>query len=168
MKKCIWLIFIMIFVISVSLIAQDDVGVTEVVSNAVLADETIIPVSSAVSAVEATKEASIGQNLWIFMNSSLGISIIGFILAFVLGKIFTAKPKWKSIVLQYGPKLMQAVKMAEKNIPNDIGNAGLARLDEALRYLIQLEPKLGPVASEDLKQALTAVHATAETNGNLE
>ena len=84
-----------------------------------------------------------------------------------LGKVFTAKPKWKALVLQYGPKFMQAVKMAEKNIPDNTPNKGAARLDAALKFLIQLEPKLHTVKETDLKAALTAVHTTAEANGNL-
>ena len=119
------------------------------------------------SSKSTPKESSFGKSIITFLNSSLGVSIVIFVLSFILGKIFTAKPRWKALTLKYGPLLMQAVKTAEKNIPDDTDNKGLARLDAALIYLINLEPKLKKIADEDLKQALSAVHAAAESNGNL-
>ena len=106
--------------------------------------------------------------LWTFVNSPVGLTVIGAVLAYVLGKVFTAKPAWKAAVLKYGPILMQAVKYAEKKIPDGSGNVGLRRLDEALKFVITLEPKLKGVDTESLKQALTAVHTQAEASGNLE
>jgi len=142
----------------------------EIPASAVIETEKAEEIASE-DAVESSKSGStgisFGKGIWTFLNSSLGVSIVVFVLSFILGKIFTAKPKWKALMLKYGPSLMQAVKTAEKNIPDDTDNKGLARLDAALGYLIALEPKLEKVAEADVKQALSAVHAAAESNGNL-
>jgi len=151
MKKVIWLILIIMCMIPVGVLAQEAVETTEVVSKSVSEAEGM----------------SFKEIIWDFLNSSLGVSVVAFILTFILGKIFTAKPKWKQIVLQYGPMLMRAVKTAEKQIPDDTSNAGLSRLDAALKYLLEMEPALIGVQPAALVQALTAVHASAETNGNL-
>lgn len=120
-----------------------------------------------VGEVVEDKGPGIGAAVWAFLNTPLGISVVGAILAFVLGKVFTAKPKWKKLMLKHGPALMQAVKTAEKNIPDDVENAGLARLDAALQYLIDIEPKLKAAKDSDVKAALSAVHSAAESHGNL-
>lgn len=134
--------------------------------------EVVEPVAEVAEAVvetapEVPKGPSIGQSIWLFLNSSVGISIVGSILVFILGKIFTAKPKWKKYVLKYGPSLMKAVKQAEKAIPDNTENKALGRLDKALEYLLDLEPKLAQAASGELKKAISAVHTSAEANGNL-
>ena len=105
--------------------------------------------------------------VWEFVNSPLGVSCVVAVLTFVLGKIFTAKPEWKKLVLEHGPRLMEAVKWAEKQIPDDTPNPGLSRLDVALKYVVELVPKLGKVNESAVKEALTAVHTSAESNGNL-
>jgi len=103
-------------------------------------------------------------SLWTFLNSPLGITIVVAVLSWILGKLFTAKPAWKTYVVKYGPLLMQAVKYAEKEIKDDNPNKGLARLDSALKYVLLLKPKLDKAA---VTEALTAVHAEAERDGNL-
>ena len=105
--------------------------------------------------------------IWAFLNSPTGLLIVGTILAFILGKIFTAKPAWKTLALKYGPSLMSAVKQAEKAIPDGTPNKSLARLDAALKFVIALEPKLAFVNAADVKAAITAVHTQAESNDNL-
>ena len=105
--------------------------------------------------------------MWSFINSPVGLTIVGAILAYILGKVFTAKPAWKTVVLQYGPSLMVAVKKAEKAIPDGTDNKSLSRLDAALKFVIELEPKLAGANVADVKAALTAVHTQAETNENL-
>lgn len=146
------LIFFLIAGFEGFIFAEDPITVAEIVSPAVSPENSI----------------SLGENVWSFLNSSLGISIVVFILSFILGKIFTAKPKWKALVLKHGPSLMWAVKEAEKRIADDTPNKSLNRLDKALEYVIKLEPKLAKVNDINLKQALTAVHASAESNGNLD
>jgi len=146
MKKALIICFILICGI---ILAQDPVSTS--------AEATAAPVAEVIS----DNGLSVGSAIWTFLNSSVGISIVAFFLSIVFGKIFTAKPKWKQYVLKYGPEIMRAVKVAEKKVTNG------SKLDEALKYLIELEPKLKGATEADLKQALTAVHTSAEANGNL-
>jgi hypothetical protein len=152
-KKKIWIVVMLFFAVPCFVTAQDPV-----------AEETGAEIALE-SPNSSSNEGSFGKGVWAFLNSSVGVSVVIFILSFVLGKIFTHKPKWKNIVLKYGPSLMQAVKMAEKKIPDDTDSKGKARLDAALKYVIELEPKLKE--SESLKKALATVHANAESHGNL-
>lgn len=105
--------------------------------------------------------------IWKMMNTPAGVAFVASILVTILGKIFTAKPAWKKLVTKYGPSLMAAVKYAEKSIPDNTESKGLRRLDVALCYVIDLEPKLKTASADNIKNALTAVHTQAETNGNL-
>jgi len=100
--------------------------------------------------------------VWTFMNSPVGMSVVGFLLLFLLGKLFTAKPQWKVYVDKYRPMLISAVKQAEKLIPDDVPNPGLARLDAALKYMIRLNNTLDTAS---LTQAITAVHSELEGSG---
>lgn len=104
---------------------------------------------------------------WAFVNSPVGLALVGGVLVWLLGKVFTAKPAWKQLVLRYGPQLMSAVKQAEKAIPDGSENTGLRRLDAALKLVVALEPRLKGAATADVEAALTAVHTAAESNGNL-
>ena len=145
------------------------VAVEDASPGAAGADETVKTAAGEEDVGETVEDKGpgIGVAVWAFLNTPLGISVVGAILAFLLGKVFTAKPKWKKLVLKYGPSLMQAVKTAEKNIADTTDNPGLAKLDAALKYVIELEPKLKGASDGDVKQALSAVHAAAESHGNL-
>ncbi len=162
MKK-VWLILSILFVLPICVLTADP---AEEAVGGVIEEKEALEGTEAVVEVAETGP-SLGQNVWAFLNSSLGVSVVVFVLSFILGKIFTAKPKWKALVLKYGPSLMSAVKEAEKRIDDDTPNRSLNRLDKALEYVIKLEPGLVKVKDEELKKALTAVHASAEANGNL-
>jgi len=161
MKKLIFICLFFLFTIPF-IMADDEVP-------AVAGEEIAVvePVAEPVVDAPAEEGSGIGSAIWAFMNSSVGVTVVAFLLSVVVGKVFTAKPKWKQYVLKYGPEIMQAVKVAEKKIPDGSGSVGLARLDEALKYLKELEPKLKGAMENDLKQALTAIHAKAESSGNL-
>ena len=93
------------------------------------------------------------------LQSPMAITVVAFVLSFVIGKIFTAKPKWKVYADKYRPLIVSAIKKAEKEIPDDTENKSLARLDTALKYVIAVEAKLD---AESLKEAITTVHAEIE------
>lgn len=101
--------------------------------------------------------------LWAFLNSAIGITIVGSLVAFVLAKLWTAKPAWK----KYGGYLVNAVKYAEKTIPDGTANANLARLDTALRWFLKVyeDAEGRPLPASQIsavKQALTLTHAEIE------
>lgn len=102
-----------------------------------------------------------------FLNSSVGVTAIGGIIVWILGKVFTAKPEWKVYYDKYQPLLISAVKQAEKAIPDDTENKGLKRLDFALKYVLTIEGSLANANPNALKDALTAVHADAEAKENI-
>jgi len=154
MKKLLWIVAVILLICVVGPAFADDTVA-----------EAVEPVAEAVQ--PASEGGSFGKAVWAFLNSSVGVSCVVFVLSVLAGKVFTAKPKWKQYVIKYGPQIMQAVKVAEKKIPNDVENSGLAKLDEALKYLIEIEPKLKGAGEADLKQALTSVHTKAEADGNL-
>jgi len=121
-------------------------------------------------AAEAVAESAsisgpgVGALIWTFVNSPLGLSANGFILVFLLGKMFTAKPKWKVYADKYKPLLIAAVKKAEKEIDDDCANRSLLRLDVAMKFILAVDSKLDHSA---LKDAITAVHAEAEKDKNI-
>ena len=104
------------------------------------------------------------QSLWEFLNSAIGISLVLSAMAYFMGKIFTAKPTWQAYYDQYKPLLMQAVKFAEKQIPTGTQNAGLARADAALKYIISLDEH-DMTDKTAISQALTTVHTELEGTG---
>ena len=117
---------------------------------------------------DAPTGPSLAQLLWAFVNSPLGLTAVAGAVLFILSKVFLSKPQWKVLVEQYGPSFLAAVKYAEKQIPDDTPNKGLARLDEACKYLIKLQPHLASSGDKAaIKDAMTAVHAKAEAAENI-
>lgn len=133
----------------------------------VIAAEVAETAPSAVEAVIAASAPSILDQVMGYVNSSAGVTILGAILVFILGKIFQSKPEWKTLYEKYFPVIMRGVKHAEKAIPDGTQNLALARADAALKFMIILEPKLASVNQTALAQAITMVHAAAETNENI-
>ena len=77
--------------------------------------------------------------------------------------------KWKA----WEGSIITGIKLAEKQIPNDTPNASLAKLDAALRFVLQAyaESNHGqkPPESlvEELKQAIQIKHADLDRYGGL-
>lgn len=128
-----------------------------------------VPVLAAEGEVSASPvvTASILSLFLQALGSSAGVTVLAAILAWILGKIFLAKPEWKVIYDRYQPAFMAAVKYAEKVIPNEVNNAGMQRLDLALQKVIQIEAALNSVPTSILTQVMNMVHAEAEAKGNI-
>lgn len=145
--------------------------ITLLVFLAMLALISATPTVMAQGETQASVEAAgFGSLLWTFANSPLGIALVSLAAATLIGRVLTKKPEWKRYVEKYKPTLIQAVKMAEKAIPDDVPEAGMKRLDLALRYVLNLFDAAERVPKLDeavLAQALTAVHAELETGANL-
>lgn len=92
--------------------------------------------------------------IWAVANSPLGITIISAVVIFLLGKVFTAKPEWEKTFIQYRGLFFDAVRAAEKAIPDTTENKSAAKADAALKYLLKIEPGLSRSPTEDLKRAL--------------
>jgi len=122
---------------------------------------------AAESTVIPPQTPSILDTILGFLNSSVGVTAIGGIIVWILGKVFTAKPEWKVYYDKYQPLLISAVKQAEKAIPDDTDNKALKRMDFALKYVLTIEGSLANANQTALKDAITAVHAEAEAKENI-
>lgn len=102
--------------------------------------------------------------IWTFLNSPFGISMVVFALSSLVGKTLLKKPEWRKYVDQYEPLILSVIKRVEKEIPDNTPNAGAARLDLALKYILRVH---GNLSQDVLREAITVIHSKAETNGNL-
>lgn len=108
------------------------------------------------------------DDFWDLMNEPLSIALIGAIIAWALGRLYLKRPLWR----QFEGTIITAVKAAEKQIPNDTPNAGLARLDAALDYVISVFQEVEKRSPDDkeraeLKDAIQVTHADLETTAGL-
>ena len=71
--------------------------------------------------------------IWNIVNSPIGWAISGFIILFVINKIFAAKPGWA----KYEGPIISAIKWAEKSIDDNTDNAGMKKADAALKFFIK-------------------------------
>jgi len=108
-----------------------------------------------------------------FFKTPQGIAILASACVLLINFILKKKPEKKSIIERFIGTIITAVKAAEKAIPDDTKNAGLARFDRAFKYIIsvfaQVEGRL-PTPDEELeiKEAIPVVHADIEADGGLE
>ena len=109
-----------------------------------------------------------------FFNSAFGFMLAmaaTFALIFwILGKINPFDEKWR----QWEGSIITGIKLAEKQIPDDTPNAGLERLDAALRFVLKAygEANRGkqpsPKVIEQIKQGIQTKHADLARFGGLE
>ena len=103
------------------------------------------------------------------LNKPIVIATLGAFLVYGLNRRYASKPKWA----KYEGTIISAVKSAEKAIPDDTDNKGLARLNNAMQYVIKIyEAKHGkaPTAAmrSDLQEGIQIVHAAiASTNSQM-
>jgi len=114
------------------------------------------------------------NGVWTFLNSGIGFAIIwaamvGFFI-FLASKFNPLQEKWK----QYEGSIITGIKLAEKQIPDDTPNSGLAKLDSALRFVLNAyaEANNGKKPSdalvEQIKQGIQIKHSELDRWGGLE
>ena len=114
------------------------------------------------------------SGIWTFLNSGIGVAIVwaalvGFFL-FLASKFNPLQEKWK----QYEGSIITGIKLAEKQIPDDTPNSGLAKLDSALRFVLNAyaEANNGKKPSdalvEQIKQGIQIKHSELDRWGGLE
>ena len=96
------------------------------------------------------------------------VTAIAGLVAWLVAKLFTAKPAW----IKYEGLMLAAVKWAEKIIPDDAENKSIRRADAALNQFILLyERNHGASPAPSLviavRDALPIVHDHAESEGTL-
>ena len=112
-------------------------------------------------------EAVLGL-VWSVLNSPEGIAALAGIILWALNKLYASKPAWA----QYEGAIISAVRFAEKEIPDDVSNKGMARLDQALKYVLAVfEQVNGRRATEteaaSLKEGVQIVHNDLDAQGVL-
>src|SRR4051812_47816888 len=118
-----------------------------------LAQDGIAPVTSQAGG------SSFGSLLWAFLNSSLGLTIVVGMFTTVMAKIATVKPEWFALFVAHKGAFFDAVRYAEKAIPDDSPNVNLLRADSALKFILRLEhPELSKADESALRSAITKAH----------
>lgn len=114
------------------------------------------------------------NGVWTFLNSGIGFTLVwsamvGFFI-FLASKFNPLQEKWK----QYEGSIITGIKLAEKQIPDDTPNSGLAKLDSALRFVLNAyaEANNGKKPSdalvEQIKQGIQIKHSELDRYGGLE
>jgi len=107
------------------------------------------------------EQQSIGSLVWLFVNSPVGLTIVGSVLVWILGMVFRQKPTWQKIYDEHKGLLVDAVKHAERAIPDDTENKAAARADAALKFVLKVQSHLGG-RQKAVKEAINAAHNVVE------
>ena len=113
------------------------------------------------------------KGIWTFLDSGIGFAVIwaamtGFFML-LASRFNPIQEKWK----KYEGSIITGIKLAEKQIPDDTPNAGLAKLDAALKFVLEAyaEDHNGkkPPSSlrEQLKQGIQIKHQELARWGGL-
>ncbi len=106
--------------------------------------------------------------IWQAVNSPVGITFLAGVFLWLLNKLYGARPAW----LQYEGTIIAAIKYAEKQIPNDVSNKSLAKLDTALNYVLRIYQELNgkratTQVEAELREGIQVKHAELEATGVL-
>ena len=108
-----------------------------------------------------------------FFNSGFGFAVtwaavVGFFI-FLASKFNPLQEAWK----KYEGSIITGIKLAEKQVPDDTPNAGLAKLDAALKFVLDAyaEANKGKQPSaklvEEIKQGIQIKHSDLDRFGGL-
>ena len=108
------------------------------------------------------------EGLWAALNSPLGIAAVAALVLYGLNRLYAARPAWA----KYEGSIISAVKLAEKEIPDDAPNKGLQRLDLALKYVLRIYEQVqgkaaDPAVTAALREGIQLKHAELEAEGIL-
>ena len=104
------------------------------------------------------------ETVWKVLNSPAAIALLATVVLLGLNRLYAKKPLWR----QFEGTIISAVKWAEKTIPDDTANRGLARLDVAMNFVIKVFEGVNerrPDAPElaEIKEAIQVTHASLES-----
>lgn len=108
------------------------------------------------------------QNILDILSNPSVVVVLAAALVWLLRTLFVREP----ILAKYTGYIITGVKMAEKAIPDDTTNKGLAKADHALKYVLEIWEKVeGKAPSEkdvvEIKNKIAVVHDNLEKNGQL-
>ena len=106
--------------------------------------------------------------VWAFLNSAFGLGMVVTAVVWIGAKIYAAHPSWH----KYEGSIIEAVKYAEKAIPDDTENKAARKFDCALRYVLKIHNDVEnrtatPLDVAKLSEGIRIVQAELEANGNL-
>lgn len=113
------------------------------------------------------------RGVWTFLNSGVGFFLLWAaavgLFVWLASRWNPFQEKWK----EWEGSIITAIKLAEKEIPDDVPNAGLQKLDAALRFVLNAyaeanggkEPPAKLVAQ--LKQGIQIKHCDLARFGGL-
>ena len=106
--------------------------------------------------------------VWAFLNSSFGLGMVITAVTWIGAKIYLARPSWR----KYEGAIIEAIKFAEREIPDDTPNKSLCRINAALQYVLKIHREINNRAATaeelaELKEGIRIMHAELEANGNL-
>ena len=108
------------------------------------------------------------ETVWAVINSPAGIAAIVGLVLWLLNRLYAAKPAWQ----KYEGTIIAAVRQAEKAIPDGTPNKSMAKLDNALKYVLSIyENTEGKRPSEavtaELVEGIRIIHNELEVDGIL-
>jgi len=108
------------------------------------------------------------DSVWTFLNSPLGITVIAAVVLYLLKRARERYPAW----MDWEGSIIEAVKLAEKNIPDDADNKSLRRFNDALAYVLRVYQEANgkmPSGQErrEIEEGIRLKHAELEATGAL-
>lgn len=106
--------------------------------------------------------------VWAFFNSPAGITAMASGALWLLNKVYAKKPVYE----KYVGTLITAIRKAEREIPDNTPNAGLARLDAALKYVLDVYERVEQRQADariraELAEGIQLMHNELEQEGIL-
>ena len=107
--------------------------------------------------------------IWAAVNTPFGITTVAALVLWALNKLYAKRPLWEA----YEGTIISAVRLAEKNIPDDTKSAGIRRLDAALKYVLNTFEHINGRRSTDaeatnMREGIQIVHNDLDTVGALD
>lgn len=111
---------------------------------------------------------TVSHTVWAALNSPAGIAAMAGVFLWGLNRLYATKPLWQ----QYEGTVIAAIRFAEKNIDDATPNAGLAKLDAALQYVMKVyEQSAGRRATQaevaEFTNGIQIVHNGLDAEGLL-
>ena len=108
------------------------------------------------------------QSVWELLNSPVGIAAIAGMVLWLLNRLYAAKPAWA----KYEGTIIAAVRQAEKAIDDNTPNKSMARLNNALQYVLRIYEQVeGKSASDSVKaelaEGIQILHNELQSDGVL-
>jgi hypothetical protein len=108
------------------------------------------------------------ESIWNLLNSPAVITAIAGVVLWLLNRLYAKKPLWA----QFEGTLIEAVRFAEKAVPDDAESKAVRRLDAALKYVLKIYEGMKsrpatPNEIDEIKDGIRIVHNELDTNGVL-